>query len=132
MQEIVVGVRKMKQSWVIGIVMAYMMILGIEMLITGATSTSATGVGSEINNYSIPQDVDTHTSPNTGQSSVEINVGTVATSLWNVGRMAMLYFPAIFENGNALYQWFYWDFCFPIAVSWWIIVFVLFRGVSSS
>lgn len=122
----------MKQAFIIGVVMLYVMVLGIEGILTGTTSVSDTGLGSEMANYNVPQDVLGHTSPNTGQSSVEFDVEVVALSLWNVGRMAMLNFPAIFDNGNPLYNWFYWTLCFPIAVSFWVIIFTIFRGVSSS
>lgn len=118
----------MKQAWVIGIVMLYVILMGLQMFVAGETSTSSTGVGSELHAYQLPGEVTAHTDPDSGASSVEIDAGTIASGIWHVGQMALLYFPGIFQGD---YIWFWWCICFPIAVSFWIAMFVVFRGSSS-
>lgn len=119
----------MKQAWIVGTIMLYIILMGLQIFVTGGTSTSSTGIGAETYNYEFPSDVTAHTSPDTGQSSVEINAGTIASSIWNVGQMAMLRFPALFTG---YYNWFWWTFCFPVAVSFWVVMFTIFRGVGST
>jgi hypothetical protein len=119
----------MKQSWVVGTIALYMILMGLQMIVSGTFSTSSTGVGSELYAEQFPAELAPHTDPDSGQSSVEIEAGTIATSIWNVGQMAMLYFPALYQ-GN--YVWFWWIFCFPIALSFWVVMFTIFRGVGST
>lgn len=119
----------MKQAWIVGTIMLYVLLMGLQMFVTGNFDTSATGVGSELHDYELPSEVTPHTDPDTGQSSVEIDAGTIASAIWNVGQMAVLYFPGLF-TGN--YIWFWWVFCFPITVSFWVVMFTIFRGVGST
>jgi len=119
----------MKQAWIVGTVMLYIILMALQMFVTATADTSETGVGAELYNYEFPSEVTAHTSPDTGQSSAEISAGTIASSIWDVGQMAMLRFPALF-SGN--YVWFWYIFCLPIAVSFWVIMFSIFRGVGST
>lgn len=108
--------------------MLYIILMGLQMFATTA-STSSTGLGSELYDYRYPSEVTSHTNPDSGQSSAEISAGTIAKSVWNVGQMAMLRFPALF-TGN--YVWFWYVFCLPISISFWVVMFTIFRGVGST
>lgn len=119
----------MKQAWIVGTIMLYIILMGLQMFVTGGTETSESGVGSELYDYEFPAEVTAHTDPDSGQSSVEIGAGTIASAIWNVGKMAMLYFPGLFQGD---YVWFWWVFCFPVAVSFWVVMFTIFRGVGST
>lgn len=120
----------MKQSWIVGTIMLYIILLGLQMFVSAAYDTSDTGVGAELYEEGMfPSGLTPHTDPDTGQSSVEIDAGTIATSIWNVGNMAMLRFPALFQGD---YLWVWWILCFPVAVSFWVVMFTIFRGVGST
>ena len=119
----------MKQAWIVGTIMLYVILMGLQMFVTSSSATSSTGIGAELYNYNFPSEVTAHTSPDTGQSSAEISAGTIASSIWNVGQMAMLRFPALFTG---YYVWFWYIFCLPIAISFWVVMFTIFRGVGST
>lgn len=119
----------MKYSFAQGIVIFYLVLMGLQMIVSGSSSTSATGVGAELHDYALPSELTAHTDPDTGQSSVEIGASTIASSIWNLGQMAVLYFPGVFQ-GNLV--WFWWFICFPTAVAFWVVMFTIFRGVGST
>ncbi len=119
----------MKQSMIIGVVMLYIIMMGLQMFVTDVSATSETGIGSELHNYRYPSEVTAYTNPDTGQSAATIGAGTIASSLWDVGQMAMLRFPALFTDN---YVWFWYIFCLPISISFWAVMFMIFRGVTST
>lgn len=130
----------MRHGFVMGIIMLYMIVLGLQAIALGESDiSSANGLANILDGYNtetrqnegiFPGGVETHTNASTGQSEVAVKAGEGAGMLNAIKNMAMLYSPVIF-HGN--YIWFWWIFCFPIAGAFWVAVFLsLIRGVSSS
>ena len=102
----------MKSSWWLGIIMAYMVILGWELVVTGGTSFSQ-------NNFIAQQ---------TTLSSIPI-LGDVISYVSTIGQALLLYSPSIFQ-GYMLWVW--WFVCFPLDVMMVVGIVVVARGGSSS
>lgn len=129
----------MRHGFILGIAMLYMIILGLQMMVTGQTTmTDANNLGKIIDGYNpetrveegiLAGSMESYTNTNTGQSESSIGSDDFIRVGKAIGQMAFLYAPAIF-TGN--YLWFWFIFCFPIAITFWLSFgLALFRGVSS-
>lgn len=129
----------MRHGFILGIAMLYIIVLGLQMILTATfTMTDANGFGKILDGYNpetaqsegiLPGGMESYTNTNTGQSEASIGANDFIRIAKTVGQMASLYAPALF-TGN--YIWFWYIFCFPIAVTFWLSLgLALFRGVSS-
>ena len=114
----------MKSSWVMGIVMMYLLILALEMMVTGGSVFASI----PSSNQSIFMQPDISSS------------GGVIADLWtiitNVGRylkvfaeILVLWAPTVF-SGYLLWIW--WFICFPIDCMMVFAIVTIARGVHSA
>lgn len=117
----------MRPSWLVGIITLYIILFALQMLVT-AESPSSTTTGAELYDIPIPNSM-VEKKLDTGDSIIGAKPEISAAVIMQVGEMAMLKFPGLF-TGN--YVWVWWILCFPIAMAFWITIFLaVVRGVSS-
>lgn len=122
----------MKTSWIIGVMMAYLVIFAVEMFLTGGTSFGATTSSGIVNTATANQS--TLMFPELQEST---NIFTAAwATLTGLGvylklvlQMLVLWSPTLF-TGNLL--WFWWFVCFPVDVGMVIGLIFVVRGVHSA
>ncbi len=122
----------MKQSWIVGCVMAYMLIFVCEMFATGGVSLSATTSSNMTNVATANQTA--FLAPTFAEST---NVFTaawavvkgIAPYLTLLAQVVFLYCPTVF-SGYLLY--FYWFICFPVSVGFIAGLVFIVRGVHSA
>ena len=129
----------MRHGFIWGIIMLFMLILGLQMFLTGEfTISESNQLGRIIDGYNpetrenegiFPGELSTFTNASTGQDEIAISASNGLRVAKFVGQASLLYAPALF-TGN--YVWFWYIFCLPIAVTFWLsILLALFRGVGS-
>ena len=113
----------MKSSWIVGVVMFYLLILGLEMMVTDGTLFS----------NAVTRNAGTLMQPEIAAS------GNIVTQAWavlsNVGEylkavveILFLWSPSVFAGYMI---WVYWFICFPISCAMVYGVVSLIRGVGS-
>ncbi len=113
----------MKSSWVLAIVMLYLIIMGCEVLATGGSlfSTALTTSQSTF----IKPDITSGGSSFTGEWALLRYVGSYLAAFISI---AFLYAPTVFSG----YLIWVWQFiCLPVSVMFWFSVVGIFRGVHS-
>ena len=129
----------MKHGFIMGIVFMFIVITGLQMMLTAEFSMDDTNnFGKILSGYNpttqadegiVPNDMQTYTNAETGQSEPSFKAKDVARLMLALGKMSFLYAPALF-SGN--YIWFWYLFCLPIALAFWTsAVLALVRGVGS-
>lgn len=119
----------MKGSFIQGVVMLYVILMGLQLFVTGGTAPSSTGAGAELYNVPIPNSM-VEKKLDTGDSIIGAKPEISAGMIMKVGQMAMLQFPGIFTG---YYVWIWYIFCLGVAIAFWIIIFLaVVRGVGSS
>jgi len=119
----------MKQSWLTGILMAYILIMGVGMIVQ-AQSTPAASIVDVIKSMGMPNMVGYKSDVVSGISGALFGAGDIIRLLKGLIYMSLLYFPALFQG---YYVWAWWIICMPIAVSLWIAgLLAIFRGTPSS
>lgn len=113
----------MKTSWLIGVMMLYMLILGCEMLASGGTSLS-----SNFTSSAGPLLQPSFTS----SSTVAAQTWAVLTDIVGYAKALvsaiLLWSPTVF-TGYLL--WFYWFICFPVACAMIFTIISVIRGIGS-
>jgi hypothetical protein len=119
----------MKQSWVTGILMAYILIMGVGMIVQSQTDPDASIV-EIIMNMGMPNMVGYKSDALSGISGALFGAGDIVRLVMGLIKMSLLYFPALFQG---YYVWAWWIICMPIAVSMWIAgLLSIFRGTPST
>jgi hypothetical protein len=114
----------MKTSWVIGLVMFYLLILGLEMVMTGST-TFAPSVTSQQSVLTSPTIV-TETNVVTQAVAFFSNLGDYISVLIP---MLGLWSPTVFSG---IMLWVWWFVCFPIDVGIVVTILWILRGVGGT
>jgi hypothetical protein len=70
-----------------------------------------------------------HVAVGNTQTVGTIDAWDIMKIIWNIGGMALLYFPVLFQG---VYIWFWYCICLPIALGFWVAVGSILRGVSST
>jgi hypothetical protein len=115
----------LKQSWIVGIVMIYVVLQGWTMVLQNS-STGDSQVWSSLNNVwymNLTQLVGSTV------SAIWAPALTVIAVFMSFISIIALYYPAIFTG---TFIWFWWVVCLPIAVSFIISIITIIRGVHSS
>jgi len=117
-----------KQSWVVGIVMLYVILQGLTMVVQASTTgdSSVWGILDGVFKYNLSQVQGSGTSL---VSSLWVPAQVGVAVLMSFGSIILLYYPALFHG---TYIWFWFIFCLPIAVGFVISIVTLVRGVASS
>lgn len=118
----------MKQSWVVGIVMLYVILQGLTMIVQAST-TGDSGVWNILDGvfkYNLSQVQGSSTSL---ISSIWVPAQVGISVLMTFLSVIMLYYPALF-HGN--YIWFWFVICLPISVGFVISIVTTIRGVAST
>lgn len=119
----------MKQSWLVGLLMAYILIMGIGMMVQSQTSPDASIV-EVIRSMGMPNMRGYNSSIISGLSGAIFGAGDIIRLVQGLIYMSLLYFPALFQG---YYVWVWWILCMPIAVSTWIAgLMAIFRGTPST
>lgn len=113
----------MKHSWVWGVIAFYLLILGIEMMVTGGSAFSSTG----------QSNLEAMMSPTlTNQSGVVAAVWSTATQVASYFitfiQAIFLWSPSIF-TGYLVWLWVY--ICLPTTITMIIGIIIVLRGGSS-
>ncbi len=122
----------MKTSWMIGCIMAYLLIFAAEMVATGGTVFNATTASGISNVAAVNQ---TGLMAPTIQESTNVFtaawavIAGVAAYLRLILQMLALWSPTIFVGD---YLWFYWFICFPVAAGMVVSIVFIVRGVHSA
>jgi hypothetical protein len=111
----------MKTSWVIGLIMLWLLIFTSEMMVTGASVFNPTDLNA-VNNVTIQNGSNIVSTAWT----VFTNLGTYAKGILKV---ILLYEPSVFA-GN--YIWFWYLVCLPIDIGILFSIVSVFRGVHAS
>lgn len=114
----------MKQSWIIGVISLWLLILTCELVATGGTAFSA----------SVSSNMTALAHPNMANYS---NVfSNTASIIYQVGTYLTLFLGAIFLWSPTLFAgswiWFWVFICFPISVSFVIVIITILRGVHAN
>ncbi len=125
----------MKISWVQGVIMLYLLILGCELMAnTGGGGVYSGNVSGEFRNV-VTENQSTLIEPaySSGSSGGVIsNIWTVATNigpvLATIAGFLVLWSPTVF-SGNLLWAW--WFICFPTDVAMIFAILAMVRGVHS-
>ena len=117
----------MKTGWVIGVLMMYLIIMGLEMWASGGVSFN-TGSNVATTNQSTLMSPQLTESSNifTGAWAVMNNVATYIVTLVGV---FILWSPTVF-SGDLLWLW--WAVCFPVDVGMVFGIVGMIRGVQSA
>ena len=112
----------MKQSWIIGTVMLWMTIFTSELMATGGTILSGiTG----FNSIASPAFVNSSNAISNA-ATILVNIGSFFVALV---KAFFLYSPTVFAG---TWLWF-WEFvCFPISISFIVVIATILRGVHST
>lgn len=118
----------MKQSWVVGIVMIYVILQGLTMVAQADTTgdSSIWGVLDSVFKYNLSQVQGSGTSL---ISSLWVPAQVGIAVLMALGNIILLYYPALFSGS---YIWFWFIVCLPIAVGFVFTIVTLVRGVPST
>lgn len=116
----------MKPSWIVGIFMLYILILVMELGVTGNDQFS------DLGNLSIMEKQGLLIAPNLASNTNIITAGLswipqVVAYVEVFFQVLLLWAPSIFVG---VYLWFYWCFIFPVAVGTMFGIVMLIRGVS--
>ena len=116
----------MKQSWVVGIIMLYVILQAINMTLQASTSVDGSmwGVFNNMWHLELSQNVVA-----SAVSSFFAPAGFAIAAIIALAKVILMLYPAIF-SGN--YVWFWWTICFPVAISFIITIIMSIRGVSST
>ena len=116
----------MKQSWIVGIVMLYIILQGLTMVMQADTigATSIWGVMDSLwrLNY-------TNTFGASAVTAALVPGAVMISVMLSFGQILILYYPVIFQG---TYVWFYWCVCLPIAIGFIISLITILRGVGSN
>ncbi len=107
-----------------GIIMLYMILFGLFMVVT-VEATPEAGLYNSVFSIPIPSGW-LNVAPSGYQSMVTIGALDLFTIVWNLGNMAFLRFPPLMQG---VYNWFWLIFCLPLAISFWVSVGTILRGV---
>jgi len=119
----------MKQSWLTGILMAYILIMGIGMIVQ-SQSSPADSIVEVIRGIGMPNMVGYNSDLVSGLSGAIFGAGDIIRLVRGLIYMSLLYFPALFQG---YYVWAWWIICMPIAVAMWIAgLMAIFRGTPSN
>lgn len=119
----------MKQSWITGILMAYILIMGVGMIVQSQTDP-ADSIVEVIRNMGMPNMVGYQSDALSGISGALFGASDIIRLVMGLIKMSLLYFPALFQG---YYVWAWWIICMPIAVSMWIAgLLSVFRGTPST
>jgi len=118
----------LKQSWVVGIVMLYVILQGLTMVVQASTTgdSSVWGLLDGVFKYNLSQ-VQGSTSSIISGLWVPAQVGI--SVLMSFMGIILLYYPALFHG---YYIWFWFIVCLPISVGFVISIVTLIRGVAST
>jgi hypothetical protein len=124
----------MKTSWIMGIMMVYLLILSLEMIATGGTVLGASASYQvDSANYTFAQGAGKLVAPEISNSSNVIAQAWSAIS--NIGpylniaiAILLLWSPTLFA-GNMIWVW--WFVCFPTCVGMVFSIISIARGVPS-
>ena len=112
----------MKQSWIIGTIMLWLVIFTAELMATGG---SAFAHASDLNAVASPAFVN--------QSGVVSAISSVMTAIGSffvsLVQIIFLWSPTVFA-GSWIWVWEY--ICLPIAISFIVVIATVIRGVHSS
>lgn len=114
----------MKQSWIIGSITLWLLIFVMEMMATGGTAFNQTVVN-DMNVMTAPSLVN-FSGALSALSTVITNLGTFFSTFISG---LFLWSPTVF-TGNWI--WFWQLVCFPIAVSFIMVIVSIARGVHAS
>ncbi len=114
----------MKTSWIIGVFMFYMLIVGIAMMVA-STNTPDSDVMSIIDTLIRPSIVNQAGSASAFVSFVR-DIGTYFMAF--LGAL-FLYFPSVWQ-GHLI--WFYYFVCIPVSVGMVLSIVTILRGVHAS
>ena len=113
----------MKHSWVMGVVLLYLLILGVEMMVTEGTAFSS-AAESQIEGLLSPS-MTNQSGAVTSIISLASQAGTYFMTFVNA---VFLWSPSVW-TGYLVWVWFY--LCVPITVTMIIGVIIVLRGSSS-
>ena len=116
----------MKQSWVVGIVMLYVMLQAINMIVQASTTVDGTmwSVFDSMWRMEYSQNIVA-----SAVSSFFAPAGMAIAVLTALGKAVLMLYPAIFTG---TYIWVWWILCFGVAVSFIVTIVLTVRGVSST
>lgn len=116
----------MKQSWVVGIIMIYVILQGLTMVVQTST-TGESSVWSILHNmYAVNL---TQNVVISAVSSIFAAAGVVLAIFATLLQMIFLYYPALFSG---VYLWFWFVVCFPIACGFVVSIVSVIRGVPAA
>ena len=113
----------MKHSWVMGVVMLYLLVLGVEMMVTGGTAFSSEGQG-YLDSLVSPA-MSNQSGALTSIVSLAIQVGTYFETFI---KAVFLWSPSVW-TGYLIWVWFY--MCVPLTIAMIIGIIIVLRGSSS-
>lgn len=120
----------MKQSWITGLLMAYILIMGVGMIVQSQTDPAASIVDIIRSIGGMPNMVGYKSDVASGISGALFGATDIIRLVMGLIKMSLLYFPALFQG---YYVWAWWIICMPIAVSMWIAgLMAVFRGTPST
>jgi hypothetical protein len=113
----------MRTGWIIGVMMFYLVILGLELMATGGTifSNAVTNAAGTL----LQPEIASSSNIVTQAWSVLANIGAYASAIVSV---VLLWSPTVFAGYMI---WFYWFICFPVACAMIYGVVTLIRGGGS-
>lgn len=114
----------MKQSWIIGSITLYMLIISMEMMATGST-TFPSFMQSHLNTLWNPAMANFAGSA-TALSTLFVGIGTYLVAFIEI---IFLWSPTVFA-GNFFFFWLY--ICLPISISFILVLISIARGVHAS
>ncbi len=117
----------MKSSWILAIVMLYLVIFGAELMVTGGSSFS----NSLTTNQSTLMSPDVSNIAGTSSNEVSFvkNLGYYFNLFVSFAGIFALWQPTVFSG---LFLWFWWFICFPIDLMMVFAVVSMLRGVHSA
>lgn len=121
----------MKTSWIIAIVMAYLLIFALEVFVTGGLTFASTSSGVDniaSSNQSALSTPDIAESSNVFTAAWAVVKG-VASYLKILIGMLFLWMPTVFTG---YLVWFWWFVCFPVDVGMVFSIVSIVRGVHSA
>jgi hypothetical protein len=112
----------LKTAWIVGIVMAYLLIFALEMWSTGAESLDIAGNAATASQTMLSALGGT---PISGLLAMGV---TFFSYIVAILQMLILYAPTVFA-GDMIWVW--WFVCFPVDVGMVLSIIAVMRGVSS-
>ncbi len=114
----------MKTSWIIGVVMMYILILSVELVVTGGTAFGTTAQGN-LNGLTS----NTMTNYSSGTSAFTAIFSQAGSYFMTFLNAVMLWSPTLF-SGYYVYFWLF--FCLPIDIGMVMSIAQVARGVHAS